>query len=97
MISSQTRSSATAMPWPTPMHMVASAQRAERSRSSSAAVPAMRAPDAERTAIAPPSYRLRPRPRGMPRSRSTGDALGGKGFVELDHAEVGWLQAEPFA
>ncbi len=43
--SRQTRSSATAIPCPTPMHMAASARRLPVSESSSAAVPAMRAPD----------------------------------------------------
>ena len=41
----QTRSSAIAMPWPTPIHMVARARLAPRSASSSAAVPVILAPD----------------------------------------------------
>lgn len=41
----QTLSSAMAMPWPTPMHMVESERRPPVSASSSAAVPVMRAPD----------------------------------------------------
>ncbi len=64
-----TRSSATAMPWPTPMHMVESERRPPESASSSAAVPVMRAPDMPSgwpSAMAPPLALTRGSSSAMP-------------------------------
>ena len=94
----QARSSATAMPWPTPMHMVESERRPPPSASSSAAVPVMRAPDMPSgwpSAMAPPLGFTRGSSSAMPSCAQRGEALGGEGLVQLDHVEIGRRQAEP--
>ena len=71
-----------------------------RSRSSSAAVPAMRAPDMPSgwpSAIAPPFGLTCASSSAMPSCAQHGDALAGEGFVELDHVEVGRLESQPRA
>ena len=94
---SYTRSSASAIPWPTPMHMVASASLPPVRCSSSVAVSASRAPDMPSgwpSAIAPPLGFTRGVVVGEAELAKHGEALGGEGLVQLDHVEVADLEAE---
>ena len=91
---SYTRSKITAMPWPTPMHMVARPSVASRSCMAWMSVVAMRAPEAPSgwpMAIAPP--RTLTFDSSMLEHSDAGEGLGGERFVEFDEVDVGELQA----
>ena len=92
-----TRSSASAIPWPTPMHMVASASLPPVRCSSSVAVSARRAPDMPSgwpSAIAPPLGFTCGVVVGKAELAQHREALRGEGLVQFDHVEVADLEAE---
>ena len=92
-----TRSSASAIPWPTPMHMVASAslppvalQLLGRGQREARARHAERMAERDRAAV---GVHLR-RVVGKAELAEHGEALRGEGLVQFDHVEVADLQAE---
>ncbi len=93
-----TRSIASAIPCPTPMHIVHSARRAPRRSSSSVAVAASRAPlmpSGWPSAIAPPFGLTCARVVREPEATQHRERLRGESLVELDHVEVADREAEP--
>ena len=88
------------MPWPTPMHMVASAQRPPLS--ASPAPPCRRCgrrdmPSGWPSAMAPPLALTCGGVVGDAELAQHGERLAGEGLVEFDHVEIAGRQAEPGA